>query len=196
MSMASSRQAFLLNGLSHQGTGAIRPATIAVALLPGPEAGGDGQPHPLLSSAPAPRRPLPDRWADGRRGCQVPRGGALTASISRSKRSPSPSMQRNTKRLFRAKQRQGINPGPRFAVGGGDIHLRLLAASRAATLLLHLLGHSVPHLPDSWVELRLCRVSCPRQTFRADRPGAEQLAPGVNDGPSVEWLQHRRDFWR
>ena len=122
MSMASSRSFSWLRGSPTRALAPISPATMAVALLPRPRAGGTAS-CTLASSAtgssPASRH---TRCAERYTRLSGPplRWLPSLPSMIRSKRSPPPSITRSSKRLLRSKAapRQS-KPGPMLAVVAG-----------------------------------------------------------------------------
>ena len=122
MSIASSSNFSRLRGSPIRALAPIRPATIAVALLPRPRAGGTPRRTRASIAMGCTPASFQTRWAARYTRLSGPprRWEPSLPSMIRSKRSWSPSMLRNSKRLFSssAAPRQS-NPGPRLAVVAG-----------------------------------------------------------------------------
>ena len=122
ISMASSSSFSLLKGSPTRALAPIRPATMAVALLPRPRAGGTARRTRASSATGSIPAAFQTRWAALYTKLSGPPRRWLPSepSMMSSKRSPLPSIRCIAKRLFRSRAapRQS-NPGPRFAVVAG-----------------------------------------------------------------------------
>jgi len=171
-----------------------------VALLPRPRSRRPRPAAPALSatgSSPAPSDPL---GRTGRRGLSGPprRWEPSLPSCSRSKRSPSPSMQRNTKAIVQGQgSAKGIKPRPNDSPWWrGNISPRTAWRVAGRTMLSALLA-TVVQLARSWVEIKVLAVSCPPQHSRR-QAALNRAGARVNDGPSVGMVQApaERRPWR
>jgi len=196
MSMASSQQLFPFStALPTRALAPIRPATIAVALLPGPEPAARPA-APALSSAKAPRRasfqPRLGRTVDERLSRFPRAGGSLHCHrISRSKRlAISFDAAQHERDCSGPRQRTRQQAGTRFADGGE--HSPRLPGRVGAAHVVSLPGRV--HLPVMGCNYRAA-VSCPSPpSIRARQAGAEQPGAWVNEWPSVrDGFKHRRE---